>query len=92
MQSPFTFLSFTQLTKKKEKLQLMAPGLTNNNNNNNKNWTKQNKKNKNFATMLHKFPSLGWSELSDYNLHILDQKIPCLRVSNMNKIAENTEL
>ena len=49
----------------------MALGLTNNNNNNN--WTKQNKS-KNFATMLYKFLSLGWSELSDYNLHILDKK------------------
>ena len=39
----------------------MALGLTNNNNNNN------NKK-------LYKFLSLGWSELSDYNLHILDKK------------------
>ena len=48
----------------------MALGLTNNNNNN---WTKQNKS-KNFATMLYKFLSLGWSELSDYNLHILDKK------------------
>ena len=38
----------------------MALGLTNNNNNNNKN--------------LYKFLSLGWSELSDYNLHILDKK------------------
>ena len=55
----------------------MALGLTNNNNNNNKTWTKQNKnknKNKNFATMLYKFLSLGWSELSDYNLHILVKK------------------
>ena len=53
----------------------MALGLTNNKNNNNKNLTKQNKKrNKNFATMLYKFLSLGWSELSDYNLHILDKK------------------
>ena len=31
------------------------------------NKTKQ-KKNKNFATMLYKFLSLGWSELSDYKL------------------------
>ena len=39
------------------------------------NKTKQQKnKNKNFATMLYKFLSLGWSELSDYNLHILDKK------------------
>ena len=37
------------------------------------NKTKQ-KKNKNFATMPYKFLSLGWSELSDYNLHILDKK------------------
>ena len=28
--------------------------------------------------MLYKFLSLGWSELSDCNLHILDKKIPCL--------------
>ena len=38
------------------------------------NKTKQKQKNKNFATMLYKFLSLGWSELSDYNLHILDKK------------------
>ena len=50
----------------------MALGLTNNNNN--KNWTKQNKQKKHFATMLYKFLSLGWSELSDCNLHILDKK------------------
>ena len=41
------------------------------------NKTKQ-KKSKNFATMLYKFLSLGWSELSDYNLHILEKKIPRL--------------
>ena len=69
----------------------MALGLTNNNNNN-KNRTKQTKENKtkkkNFATILYKFLSLGWSELSDCNLHILDKKFPCL-TRGLSKMTQN---
>ena len=80
MQSPFTIFSFTLLTKKKEKPQFMASGLANNNNNN-KTRTKEKQTNKQTNLPLYlyiKFLSLGWSELSDCNLNILDKTLSCL--------------
>ena len=86
MQSPFTIFSFTLLTKKKEKPQFMASRLANNNNNN-KTRTKEKQTNKQIYHYI-KFLSLGWSELSDCNLNILDKTLSCL-TPGLSKMTQN---